>query len=127
MVRASPHMRWYRPSRLLAFTRYCYYQYCMVYRIQTGGRKVSRILSNNRATVLHQGRQCRWAGGMNGWLIRAQQFRINEYLVNANSPVTYVINNGISHTHITHMNANTNKNNPKNTERGDTINNNNTR
>jgi len=25
------------------------------------------------AIVLHQGGQCRWAGGMKGWLIRAQQ------------------------------------------------------
>jgi len=52
--------------------------------IQTEGRKASGILSNNRAILLHQGGQCRWAGGMKGWLIRAQQFRINEYLVTAN-------------------------------------------
>ena len=45
----------------LAFTRYCCYQYCMVYSRQTGGRKGSRILSNNRALVLLQGEQCRWA------------------------------------------------------------------
>jgi len=72
--------------RNLAFTRYCYYQYCIVYNsMQTEGRKASRILSNNRAILLHQGGQCRWAGGMKGWLIRAQQFRINEYLVKANA------------------------------------------
>jgi len=29
--------------------------------------------SNNRAIVLHPGGQCRWAGGKNRWLIRAQQ------------------------------------------------------
>jgi len=29
----------------------------MVYSIETGGRKGSRILSNNRAIVLHQGGQ----------------------------------------------------------------------
>jgi len=57
------------------FPRYCYYQYCMVYNIHMGGRKASRILSNNRAIVLHQGGQCRWAGGMKGWLIRARQPR----------------------------------------------------
>jgi len=37
----------------LAFTRYWYYQYCMVYSIQTRGRKGSLILSNDRAIVLH--------------------------------------------------------------------------
>jgi len=37
-----------------AFTRYCYYQYCMVYGIQTGGRRVGRILLNRRAIVLHR-------------------------------------------------------------------------
>jgi len=44
----------------------------MVYSIHTGGRKGSRIQLNHRAIVLHQGGQCRWAGGMKGWLIRAQ-------------------------------------------------------
>jgi len=62
------------PPRL-AFTRYCHYQYGMVYSIQTGGLKGILILSNNRAIVLHQGGQCGWAGGMKGWLIRAQQPR----------------------------------------------------
>jgi len=47
----------------VAFTRYCYYQYSMVYSIQTGDRKGSRILSNDCAIVLYQGGQCRWAGG----------------------------------------------------------------
>jgi len=46
-----------------------------MYSIQTGGRKGSRILFNNRAIVLHQGKQSRWAGRMKGWLIRAQEFR----------------------------------------------------
>jgi len=59
----------------LAFTRYCYYQYCIVHSIHTGGRKGSRILSNNLAIVLHQGGRCRWAGGKKGWLIRAHQPR----------------------------------------------------
>jgi len=45
----------------------------MVYSIQTEGRKRSLVLSNNRAIVLHQGGKCRWAGGVTGWLIRAQQ------------------------------------------------------
>ena len=40
-----------------------------------GGRKGSLLLSNNRALVLQQGGQCRWAWGMKGWLIRAQQPR----------------------------------------------------
>jgi len=44
----------------LAFTQYCYYQYCMVYSTQTGGRKGSLILSKTRAIVLHHGGQCRW-------------------------------------------------------------------
>ena len=34
-----------------------------------------RILPNSRATVLHQGRQCRWARGIKAWLNRAQQLR----------------------------------------------------
>ena len=62
-----------RPS--LAFTRYCYYQYCIVYSIQTEGREGSRILANGRAIVLHQGGQCRWAGGIKGWWILARQPR----------------------------------------------------
>ena len=47
----------------LAFTRYCYYQSCMVYSIHTGGRKGSLTLSNDRAIVLHQSEQCTWARG----------------------------------------------------------------
>jgi len=47
----------------------------MVYSIHTGGRKGSFIRSNNRAIVLQQGGQCRWAGEMKGLLIRAQQPR----------------------------------------------------
>jgi len=41
-----------------------------------GGRKGSRILSNSRAVVLHQGGQCRRAGRMKGQLICAQQPRM---------------------------------------------------
>ena len=67
--------RWGAPHCALAFTRYCFYQYCMVYSIHTGVWKGSRILSNNRAIVLHQGGQCMWAGGVKGWWIRAQQPR----------------------------------------------------
>ena len=48
----------------LAFTRYCYYHYCMVYGIQTRGRRGGRILPNSRAIVLHQGGQCRWGGAI---------------------------------------------------------------
>jgi len=59
----------------LTFTRYCYYQYFMVYGIKTGGRTEGRILPNSRATVLHEGGQCRWARGRRGWLIRAQKRR----------------------------------------------------
>jgi len=44
----------------------------MAYSIQTGDWKGSRTLPNSRAIVLHQGGQCWWAGGMKGWLIRAQ-------------------------------------------------------
>jgi len=62
-------------KRALAFTRYCYYQYCRVYSIQTLVRRGSRILPDNRAIVLHQGGQYRWAGGIKGGLIRAQQPR----------------------------------------------------
>jgi len=36
----------------LAFTRYCHYQYCMVYGIRKGGRGGRRILRNRRAMVL---------------------------------------------------------------------------
>ena len=55
----------------LAFTRYCYYQYCMVYGIDTG-RREGRILPNSRA-IVYQGGQCRWAREMKGWLNLAQQ------------------------------------------------------
>jgi len=61
--------------RYLALTRYCYYQYCMVYGIQTIVWRGSRILPIHRAIVLHQGGQCRWAEGMKGWLIRVQTTR----------------------------------------------------
>jgi len=47
----------------------------MAYTIRTGGRQGSRLLSNDRAIVFHQGGQCGWAGGMKGWLIRAHQPR----------------------------------------------------
>ena len=43
----------------LAFTRYCYYQYCMVYGMHMGGLRGGRILPNSRAIVLHKDRQCR--------------------------------------------------------------------
>jgi len=72
---AHPRRDGPRASLAFTFTRYCYCQYCMVYSIQTRGRKGTRILSNNCALVLHQGRQCRWAGGMKEWLIRAHQLR----------------------------------------------------
>jgi len=58
---------------VLAFIRYCDYQSCMVYGIQTACREGGRILPNSRAIVLHQGGQCRWAREMIGWLIRAQK------------------------------------------------------
>jgi len=58
-----------------AFTPYCYYQYGMVHSIQTGVRRGSRILPNNRAIVLHQAGQCRRVGGVKGWLICPQQPR----------------------------------------------------
>ena len=40
-------------------------------------REVGRglVYCPTRAIVLHQGGQCRWAEGVNGWLIRAQQPR----------------------------------------------------
>jgi len=60
---------------ILAFTRYFYHQYYMVYSIQTGVRRGSRTLSYSGAIELHQGGQCRWAWGVTGWLIRAQQPR----------------------------------------------------
>jgi len=47
----------------LAFTRYYYYHYCMVYGIQKGGRRGGRILTNSRA--IHK------------------SFKLNEYLVKA--------------------------------------------
>jgi len=73
------------PPRELAFTRYCDYQYCVVYSIQTGGWKGSRILSNNRAMVLHQSGQCRWARERkDGWFVH-NNLEVNEYLVNANA------------------------------------------
>jgi len=49
----------------------------MVYSLQTRVRRGSRLLPNNRAIVLHQGWQCRWARGMEGRLISAQQSSSN--------------------------------------------------
>jgi len=73
-------------GRWLAFTRYCDYQSCMVYSIQTGGRKGILILSNDRALVLLQGGQCRWAGGGGGdGLFVHDSLEVNEYLVKAKS------------------------------------------
>jgi len=73
-------------SSALGFPRYCYYQYCVVYSVHTGGRKGSLILCNNHTLVLHQGGPCRWAEGMKGWLIRARVHNtpeVNAYLVKA--------------------------------------------
>jgi len=47
----------------------------MVYSIHKGGQGGGRILPNSRAVVLQQCGQCRWAGGVNGWLICVQQPR----------------------------------------------------
>ena len=82
---AQPHEYESRiPPGELAFTRYCSYQYCIVRSIQTGGRKEIRILSNNRAILLHQGGQCRWAGGGKDGRFVHDSFKVNEYLVKAN-------------------------------------------
>jgi len=46
---------WFAPARAaagLAFARYCHYQYCMVYGIQTRGQGGGRILRIRRAIVL---------------------------------------------------------------------------
>ena len=73
----------------LALTRYCYYQFCLVSSIQTGGRWGSRILPNNRAIVLYQGGQCRWAGGR--VTLKSQpvhnSLEVKEYRVKANEPL----------------------------------------
>jgi len=60
LLRRRPRRRWHRsrgPRRhrppILAFTRYYYHQYGMVYSIHTRVQKGSRILSNDRAIVLH--------------------------------------------------------------------------
>ena len=37
---------------VLAFTRYCHHQYCVVYGIKGGGSVGGRILRNGRAIVL---------------------------------------------------------------------------
>ena len=55
----SPRMA--RTHRL-AFTRYCYAQYCMLYSIKTGGRGGVRISRNSIAIVLQPCGQCRWGG-----------------------------------------------------------------
>jgi len=60
-----------RPN--LAFTRYCYYQYCMVYSIQTRGRRGGRILPNSCAIALHHGGQCRWGGARKRGFTLAQK------------------------------------------------------
>jgi len=80
----APTLRWCAPPSLclvrtcaytLAFTRCCYYQYCMVYGMQRGGRRGARILPNSRAIVLQQCGQCRWTAGTYGCLMHAQKHR----------------------------------------------------
>jgi len=56
----------------------------MVYGIHTGDRRGGCILPNSRAIVMHQDGQCRLAWGIKGWLIRAQNLKVIEYLVKAN-------------------------------------------
>ena len=66
------------PVCVLAFTRYCHDQYCIVYGIHKGGGGgwgVIYILPNSRAIVLQHCRQCRRAARMKGRLIRAQTIR----------------------------------------------------
>jgi len=46
----------------LAFARYCYYQYCMVYGIQKKVGGGGRILPKSRAIVLQTCGQCSRAG-----------------------------------------------------------------
>jgi len=50
-----------------------YIVWCVTYKRELGGE--SYPLPNNRAIVLHQGGQCRWAGGIQEWLIRVEQPR----------------------------------------------------
>jgi len=47
----------------LAFTRYCHDQYCMVYGIHKGGRRVVRILRNSRVKVAQSREQSGLGGG----------------------------------------------------------------
>jgi len=64
--------------RSLTFTRYCYWQWCMVYGIQKrgqGGGGGGRMVFNSRAIVLQRCGQCSWVGGMKGRLICAQTNR----------------------------------------------------
>ena len=46
----------------LALTRYCHYQYFMVYGIQTRGAGGRRISRNRCAEILQSCGQCRWEG-----------------------------------------------------------------
>jgi len=46
-----------------AFTRYCHYQYCMVYSIQKGSRGGGIYCAEIRAIVLQSFEQCRCVGG----------------------------------------------------------------
>jgi len=69
-VRATSHAKVGGPSHGTVITNIVW---CIAY--EKNIRRGSRILPKNRAIVLHQGGQCRWAGGMKGWLIRAQQPR----------------------------------------------------
>ena len=46
--------------------------WCIAYKREVG-RDISYCV--NRTKVSHQGGPCRWAGGINGWLIRAQSPR----------------------------------------------------
>ena len=51
-----------------------------------GGSMRRGELPNSRAVVLQQCGQCRWAGEIKRWLIRAQQPRSKRYIVKAKPP-----------------------------------------
>jgi len=58
-----PALSW---SWRLAFTRYCYAQYCIVYDINTGGGEWSNIAHLYMIFVLQSCGQCRLGGAIKG-------------------------------------------------------------
>ena len=74
----NPASSW--PLHDIVLTNIVWY---IVYKREVGRRFV---YCNNRAILLHQGGQCRWAGGYKDGCFVHDSLKVNEYLVEAKPP-----------------------------------------